>query len=416
MRRIKDEMVAWIRDYFAKNGDKDTKALIGISGGKDSSVVATACVAALGKERVVGVMMPNGVQSDIADSKQLIEFLGIKSYEININDAYVGISNEIMRKTGGELTPQFKTNTPSRLRMATLYGVAATIGNCRISNNGNLSECLMGYFTLWGDGAGDFAPLANLFVNDVINLGLELGLPEKFVRKAPSDGMCGKTDEENLGFTYADVERVARGRFDEVDPAVAQKIEQKIKGMSWKTKLLNLPKFVPSQKVLAIIDAQNDFIDGSMGVGVEKWNKAKKAIFDLVKGEDYDQIIFTKDWHPANHCSFKAQGGMWPNHCVQGEKGAEIDADFAHLQVRALTLNKGMNNSVEEYGINVLQNLTNVKELHLVGLCYDYCVASCAKESAKAYPDVKIVIKKAGTVAIDENAKLDLEGLPILID
>ncbi|MBR5695997.1 MAG: NAD(+) synthase [Paludibacteraceae bacterium] len=416
MRRIKDEMVAWIRDYFAKNGDKDTKALIGISGGKDSSVVAAACVAALGKERVVGVMMPNGVQSDIADSKQLIEFLGIKSYEININDAYVGISNEIMRKTGGELTPQFKTNTPSRLRMATLYGVAATIGNCRISNNGNLSECLMGYFTLWGDGAGDFAPLANLFVNDVINLGLELGLPEKFVKKAPSDGMCGKTDEENLGFTYADVERVARGKFDEVDPVVAQKIEQKIKGMSWKTKLLNLPKFVPSQKVLAIIDAQNDFIDGSMGVGVEKWNKAKKAIFDLVKGEDYDQIIFTKDWHPANHCSFKAQGGMWPNHCVQGEKGAEIDADFVHLQVRALTLNKGMNNSVEEYGINVLQNLTNVKELHLVGLCYDYCVASCAKESAKAYPDVKIVIKKAGTVAIDENAKLDLEGLPILID
>ena len=168
--------------------------------------------------------------------------------------------------------------------------------------------------------------------------------------------------------------------------------------------------------MLAIIDAQNDFIDGSMGVGAEKWNKAKKAIFDLVKGEDYDQIIFTKDWHPANHCSFKAQGGMWPNHCVQGEKGAEIDADFAHLQVRALTLNKGMNNSVEEYGINVLQNLTNVKELHLVGLCYDYCVASCAKESAKAYPGVKIVIKKAGTVAIDENAKLDLEGLPILID
>lgn len=416
MKRIKDEMVAWIRDYFAKNGDKDTKALIGISGGKDSSVVAAACVEALGKERVVGVMMPNGVQSDISDSKQLIEFLGIKSYEVNIQNAYKGLSDEITGKIGADLTAQFKTNTPSRLRMATLYGVAAIIGNCRISNNGNLSECLMGYFTLWGDGAGDFAPLANLYVNDVINLGLELGLPEHFVRKAPSDGMCGKTDEENLGFTYADVEKVARGRFNEVESGVAQKIEQKIKGMSWKTRLLNLPKFVPSQKVLAIIDAQNDFIDGSMGVGTEKWNKAKKAIFDLVKQEDYDKIIFTKDWHPTNHCSFKAQGGIWPNHCVQGEKGAEIDADFAHLQVRALTLNKGMNNSVEEYGINVLQGLTNVKELHLVGLCYDYCVASCAKETAKAYPGVKIVIKKAGTVAIDENAQLDLEGLPISVE
>ncbi|MBO7608154.1 MAG: NAD(+) synthase, partial [Paludibacteraceae bacterium] len=126
MKRIKDEMVAWIRDYFAKNGDKETKALIGISGGKDSSVVAAACVAALGKERVVGVMMPNGVQSDIADSKQLIEFLGIKSYEINIQNAYKGLTDEIVGKTGLEPTAQFKTNTPSRLRIATLYGMAAT--------------------------------------------------------------------------------------------------------------------------------------------------------------------------------------------------------------------------------------------------------------------------------------------------
>ncbi|MBR5373356.1 MAG: NAD(+) synthase [Paludibacteraceae bacterium] len=416
MKRIKDEMVAWIKDYFEKNGNKETKAVIGISGGKDSSVVAAACVAALGKDRVVGVLMPNGVQNDIADSKRLVEFLGIKSYEINIQDAYKGLTDEIMKKTGGEPTPQFKTNTPSRLRMTTLYGVAATLGNCRISNNGNLSECLMGYFSLWGDGAGDFAPLVNLYVNDVVNVGLELGLPESFVRKAPSDGMSGKTDEENLGFSYDDVEKVARGQYKEVNPEVVQRIVKKINEMSWKIKLLNLPRFVPSQKVLAIVDAQNDFIDGSMGVGAEKWDKAKSAIFDLLRKENYDQIVFTKDWHPANHCSFKPQGGLWPSHCVQGEKGAEIDADFEPLKLRALTLNKGLDRDVEEYGINVLRDLTNVKELHLVGLCYDYCVASCAKETAKANPDTKIVIKKAGTVAIDENAKLDFGGLPIVVE
>lgn len=416
MRKIKDEMVAWIKEYFEKNGDKETKALIGISGGKDSTVVAAACVAALGKERVVGVMMPNGVQSDIADSKRVCDFLGIKAYEINIKEAYEGLTNEILAKTQGEISGQFKTNTPSRLRMATLYGVAAIIGNCRISNNGNLSERLMGYFTLWGDGAGDFAPLANLFVSDVVSLGMELGLPEDLVKKTPSDGMCGKSDEDNLGFTYADVEKIARGKYADVAPETAQKIEKKIKGMGWKCKLLNLPCFVPTQKALAIIDAQNDFIDGSLGVGTEKWNKAKKAILELVKNEDYDQIIFTKDWHPGNHCSFKAQGGMWPSHCVQGEKGAEIDDELNHLLLRATTLNKGMNPGVEEYGIDVLPENSPVKELHLVGLCYDYCVSSCAKETAKKHAGTKVVIKKAGTVAIDENAKLDLEGLPIKVE
>lgn len=416
MRTLKDEMVAWIKDYFAKNGDKETKALIGISGGKDSTVVAAACVAALGKERVVGVMMPNGVQTDIADSKRVCEFLGIKNYEINIKGAYDALAQEISGKTNCETTPQFKTNTPSRLRMATLYGVAALIGNCRISNNGNKSERLMGYFTIWGDGAGDFAPLANLYVSDVVRLGIELGLPEELVKKAPSDGMCGMTDEDNLGFTYAEVERVARGCYDEVNPETARKIQKKINGMSWKCKLLNLPCFVPEQKVLAIIDAQNDFIDGSLGVGADKWAKAKKEILDLIRKENYDSIVFTKDWHPGNHCSFKAQGGPWPNHCVAGEHGAEIDAELQTIQIPSVTLNKGCNPNVEEYGIDVLPNVNNVKELHLVGLCYDYCVQSCAKETAQTHPNTRIVVKKAGTVAIDDNATIDWENLAIEVE
>lgn len=250
MQKVKEEIIEWIRDYFKNNGGSQTKALIGISGGKDSSVVAAACVAALGKERVIGVMMPNGVQPDISDSQKLCDFLGIEHYTINIEEAYTGLSKEIAEKTGKEFSAQYKTNTPSRLRMSTLYGMAALLGDCRISCNGNLSERLMGYFTIWGDGAGDFAPLAHLYVSEVVALGKELGLPSDLAEKIPSDGMSGKSDEENFGFTYEQVEMVHKGITENIDPATVEKIEKRISSMSWKAKLLNLPCFIPSIKMM----------------------------------------------------------------------------------------------------------------------------------------------------------------------
>ena len=225
-KEIWRKFVKAINEYeMIQDGDR---IAVCISGGKDSSIVAALCAEALGKDRVIGVLMPNGVQTDIADSKRVCDFLGIKSYEINLKEGYDALAQEISSKTGCELSSQFKTNTPSRLRMTTLYGVAALIGNCRISNNGNLSERLIGYFTIWGDGAGDFAPLANLYVSDVVNLGIELGLPEDLVRKVPSDGMCGKTDEDNLGFSYADIEKVSRGLYNDVESEIAAKIKNKI--------------------------------------------------------------------------------------------------------------------------------------------------------------------------------------------
>ncbi|MCR5386117.1 MAG: NAD(+) synthase [Treponema sp.] len=249
MSVLKEEAVEWIKDYFLHNGDENTKAVIGISGGKDSSTVAALCCAALGKERVIGVLMPNGVQKDIDDSKKLCSFLGIKNYTVNIAAAYRGISDSVKTSLGvNETTEQFNTNTPARLRMTTLYSVAATIGNCRISCNGNLSERLAGFFTLWGDGAGDFAPLAYLFVNEVIELGRQLGLPEELVVKAPSDGMCGMTDEDKLGFTYAQLENVARGKLDSVDARTAEKIKSRFDAFAFKRRLLNIPCFVPSDK------------------------------------------------------------------------------------------------------------------------------------------------------------------------
>ena len=243
---IKDQAIKWVKDYFAKNGNDQTKAVIGISGGKDSSTVAALCCAALGKDRVIGVMMPNGVQADIEDSKKLCAFLGIKNYTVNIADAYKGLTDQIKAVTGVEQTPpQYNTNTPARLRMATLYSIAAIEGNCRVSNNGNKSECIAGYFTLWGDGAGDFAPLANLYVSQVIQLGKDLGLPTELVEKAPSDGMSGMTDEQKLGFTYDQLEKVAEGKTEGITPEVVEKIENQIKNMAFKKELLNLPKFMP---------------------------------------------------------------------------------------------------------------------------------------------------------------------------
>lgn len=243
---IKEQAINWVKEYFKNNGNEQTKAIIGISGGKDSSCVAALCVQALGKDRVIGVLMPNGVQSDIEDSKKLCDFLDIKNYTVNIEKAYNGLTSEIMIQTGAkETTPQFNTNTPSRLRMSTLYGIAALDGNARISCNGNLSERLSGYFTIWGDGAGDFAPLANLYVDEVVQLALDLGLPKDLCIKAPADGMSGKTDEDNLGFTYEELKQVHLNNFAGIDSEKVEKIQNRLKAMNFKRHLLSLPCFEP---------------------------------------------------------------------------------------------------------------------------------------------------------------------------
>lgn len=244
---IKDEAIAWVKNYFETTGNENTKVVIGISGGKDSSTVAALCCAALGKDRVIGIMMPNNVQSDIEDSKRLCKFLGIKNYTVNIGETYNAISSAVKNATGVNETPaQYNTNTPARLRMAVLYGIAAVEGNCRISCNGNFSERVAGFYTLWGDGTGDFAPLAHLFVSEVVQLGKELGLPTDLVEKAPSDGMCGMTDEAKLGFKYSELEKVVRGKESEVDPETCAKIKKQLSAMDFKRKLINLPSFVPS--------------------------------------------------------------------------------------------------------------------------------------------------------------------------
>jgi NAD+ synthase len=205
-KKVKDECVLWIRSFFEENG-KGCNAVIGISGGKDSSVAAALCVEALGKDRVVGVLMPKGEQHDIDKAFLLVNHLGIKHYVINIKEAVDGVVNNLPE--GFELTAQAVMNLPPRIRMSTLYAVSQSC-NGRVCNTCNLSEDWVGYSTRYGDSVGDFSPMSNLTVTEVKAVGRELGLPDELVDKVPIDGLCGKTDEENLGFTYDVLDRYIR--------------------------------------------------------------------------------------------------------------------------------------------------------------------------------------------------------------
>lgn len=207
-KKVKDQCVQWIRDWFEQNG-KGCNAVLGISGGKDSSVCAALCVEALGKERVIGVTMPNGVQPDIEDSNRLIRHLGIRHYCVNIGSSFEALMKEVEARLGHEASAQTRINMAPRLRMTALYAVSQS-NNGRVVNTCNLSEDWVGYSTRYGDAAGDFSPLGGLTVQEVVAIGKILGLPIDLVEKAPSDGLTGKTDEDNLGFTYAELDRYIR--------------------------------------------------------------------------------------------------------------------------------------------------------------------------------------------------------------
>ena len=204
--KVKNECVAWIRNFFEENG-KGCNAVVGISGGKDSSIAAALCVEALGKDRVIGVLMPQGEQHDIDKAFMLVNHLGIKHYVVNIKDAVDGIINNLPSDI--EITAQTVQNIPPRIRMSTLYAVSQSC-NGRVCNTCNLSEDWVGYSTRYGDSVGDFSPLSKLTVQEIKQIGYLLGVPKELVDKTPIDGLCGKTDEENLGFTYAELDRYIR--------------------------------------------------------------------------------------------------------------------------------------------------------------------------------------------------------------
>ncbi len=237
-QKVKDDCVQWIKDFFEKNGP-GCNAVLGISGGKDSSIAAALCVEALGADRVIGVLMPNGEQHDIDCAYAICNHLGIKHYLVNIKDAFDGIINSFPE--GLEITQQTRNNLPPRIRMATLYAISQSC-NGRVVNTCNLSEDWVGYSTRYGDSVGDFSPLSRLTVNEVKQIGYLLNVPRNLVDKIPIDGLCGKTDEDNLGFTYAELDRYIRtGEIE--DEAKKALIDKKHKANLFKLELM--PCFEP---------------------------------------------------------------------------------------------------------------------------------------------------------------------------
>ena len=229
-KEIKDRLVDWIRDYFDHNGPGCT-AVVGISGGKDSSVTAALCVEALGKDRVLGVLMPDGIQSDIADAIALVEHLDIKHLVVNIGDTTKALTAAIEGAERFELVAASMSrdsiiNMPARIRMTTLYAVGQSLPKGgRVANTCNRSEDYVGYSTKYGDAAGDFSPLQNILVEEVRQLGHELGLPDFLIDKTPSDGLSGQTDEDKLGFTYAQLDHyILTGQCQ--DPDIKAKIDR----------------------------------------------------------------------------------------------------------------------------------------------------------------------------------------------
>jgi NAD+ synthase len=217
-------VVDWIRNKM-NSFNMNSKAVIGISGGKDSTVMAALCVKALGKDRVIGVRLPNGRQYDIDDARRVCDILDIQSYEININVAYDDMIAAIENRVDTP-TEACAINLAPRIRMAYLYAVAQTIGNAFVVNTCNLSEDWVGYSTWHGDSAGDFSPLAKYTSEEVVAIGDYLGLPSALTHKTPADGLCGKTDEANLGFTYHELNEYIRGRA-EPRPEIKELIDRK---------------------------------------------------------------------------------------------------------------------------------------------------------------------------------------------
>lgn len=243
--KILEDLTTWTAAKMKSAGG--SKAVLGISGGKDSSVTAALMVRVLGADNVIGVMMPDKVQADIEDSEAIIRHLGIAAFKADISGitgSYHQLLEDLMPD---QISKQTRLNLPPRVRMTLLYAISQSIPQSLVINTSNMSEDWVGYATIYGDTAGAFSPLGMLTTQDVIELGLRMGVPERFLVKPPSDGLTGRTDEDVLGVTYPSINRYIRT--GEVTPE-AKEIIDRLHRQS-RFKFLPIPMFDPKLPIVA---------------------------------------------------------------------------------------------------------------------------------------------------------------------
>lgn len=209
-----ENAIKWIREYVENTGAKGL--VIGNSGGKDSATVIAMATKAIGKENVITISMPcYSIDSDFEDAKLVADSFGVKFFKVDLSNCYGELENEIQTRLNQELSKESKINIKPRLRMTTLYGIAQTLGYLVIGT-GNLCEAMVGYTTKWGDNSSDLDPIGNFTVDEVLEIGRYLGVPEKILKKSPNDGLGGKTDEEKMGIKYSQIaEMIETGHTDE---------------------------------------------------------------------------------------------------------------------------------------------------------------------------------------------------------
>jgi NAD+ synthase len=242
-KKLHDDLVQWIRDWFEENG-KGCNAIFGVSGGKDSLMIGALCAEALGKDRVIGIGMPDTGQG-LNDADEICKYLGIRFVKIpigEITNTFKGLWYD-MGDEDFKWSKQSEQNIPPRIRMVVLYAYAQTM-NGRVVGTTNLDERLTGYFTKYGDGlASDVEPIEMLTVNEILKIGEYMGLPSKWLHKVPSaDIPHTKTDEEELGFSYEDFGNYIRG-IKTPSEEIVNKMEERMKKNAFKLK--PIAHFIP---------------------------------------------------------------------------------------------------------------------------------------------------------------------------
>ena len=219
-----EKICEFVRDYYKKNNL--TGAVLGISGGKDSAVVAALLCKALGPENVYGLSLPcHSKKTDYEDAKLIADHFGFTLRKFDLTSTFDSFVENIDHHEDYDNANQ---NLKPRLRMSAVYYFASMLSTNGkryiVAGTSNKSELFVGYFTKGGDSTHDIDLIADFTVSEVIKIGEELGVPKKVLYKAPSDGLSGKTDEDKLGVTYQNIEDYIYER--ELDPKVKEKVKR----------------------------------------------------------------------------------------------------------------------------------------------------------------------------------------------